>query len=92
MNVITFSYRLDGKPSGVPVVDCRAINNPHHKKGNDEAKRALVRQHPLFEALVQEGVAKHDYYGEVWVGCTFGRHRSVAVAQEIEARLVKLVS
>ena len=89
MNVITFSYKLDGKPSGVPVVDCRVISNPHHKKGNDETKRALVRQHPLFDSLVAQGVEKYNEYGEVYVGCTFGRHRSVAVAQEIEARIAR---
>ena len=87
MDIITFSYRLDGKPTGVPVVDCRGINNPHHKRGNDEAKRAVVRTHPLFEVLVQQGVELYRVYGEVYVGCTWGRHRSVAVATEIERRI-----
>ena len=74
------------KLKGLPVLDCRVIKNPFVRGLPDAFMIEVVRKHPLFEQVVQEGVqllAKHD---TIFVGCLFGKHRSGAVSQEIAAR------
>lgn len=41
--VIQFSYKLDGgPPEGVPVIDCRVIQNPYRMANTDAARRKSV--------------------------------------------------
>jgi RNase adaptor protein for sRNA GlmZ degradation len=70
------------------VVDCRTIENPKRKRENktDEQLKQMVRENPLFEGLVQQGMRVLEQNTEVWVGCAWGKHRSGAVAEEIVRR------
>jgi hypothetical protein len=79
------------KPPVLPklwVIDCRLIPNPWSPRDHatDEERIARVRCDPAFFRLVEKGVQLIAKHGECWVGCQFGRHRSVAVAEEIVRR------
>lgn len=84
--VIQFSYKLDGgPPEGVPVIDCRVIQNPYRMANTDAARIELVEKHPAFPVLVEVGVGVLGVQDAIAVGCTWGRHRSGAVARAIAA-------
>lgn len=94
ISIQTFSYVLDGVPKDADyVIDCRVINNPMHKKGGDEAKRLLVKNSSIAKRLVEESTDAivQNSYKFIAVGCTWGRHRSVAVAEMLLEALVRRV-
>lgn len=84
--VVQFSFKLQGAPPGLPVVDCRIIPNPFAAHASDERRLAAVRQDHRFESLVKRGVALLLLHDTIAVGCTWGKHRSGAVALEIATR------
>jgi RNase adaptor protein for sRNA GlmZ degradation len=85
--IVQFSYKLDGgPPAGMPVIDCRVIANPYSKASTDAARIELVEKHPAFPVLVETGVELLALRNTIAVGCTWGRHRSGAVARAIAAR------
>jgi len=85
--VIQFSYKLDGSPpEGVPVIDCRVIQNPYRQADTDAARIELVKKHSAFLVLVETGVGVLAVQDAIAVGCTWGRHRSGAVARAIATR------
>lgn len=75
MKVYQFSFKRHGRPKSLPVLDARRLPN--------RMSVAAARSLPGFKALVAEGIAMLRQHGEIAVGCLYGRHRSVAVAQEI---------
>ena len=75
MTVYQFSYKRHGRPTGWPTLDCRRLPN--------RMSVAEARRLPRFQAMVQEGVLMLQHFGKLAVGCMYGRHRSVAVAEEI---------
>lgn len=68
------------------VVDCRCIRNPYRKGVADGVLRAEVRKSAGFLEAVFKGVALLEKSDVIYVGCAYGRHRSVAVAEEIAVR------
>ena len=54
---------------------------------NDEAREYLDRVHALLEFLIPKTEREGKGYFTIAVGCTGGRHRSVAVATELGRRL-----
>lgn len=79
MRVIQFAFN-QGIPSGVPILDCRDYMSRIYSK-------SATREHPRFEEAVRDGVRLVEEYDVVAVGCQQGKHRSVAIAAEIGARL-----
>ena len=55
--------------------------------GNDDAREFLDRSSALLEFLLPRAEREGKAYLTVAVGCTGGRHRSVAVVQELAKRL-----
>ena len=55
--------------------------------GNDDAREFLDRSQALLEFVLPRAEREGKAYLTVAVGCTGGRHRSVAVAQELAKRL-----
>jgi len=55
--------------------------------GNDDAREFLEKSQALVEFLLPRAEREGKAYLTVAVGCTGGRHRSVAVAQELAKRL-----
>jgi UPF0042 nucleotide-binding protein len=55
--------------------------------GNDDAREFLERSQGLLEFLLPRAEREGKAYLTVAVGCTGGRHRSVAVVQELAKRL-----
>jgi UPF0042 nucleotide-binding protein len=84
LRLISFGFRY-GAPIGT-VVDVRSVTNPHHDRalrkltGLDGPVQYEIMASPHFERIVRavkDALLDSD---EVYVGCTGGRHRSVAVA------------
>jgi UPF0042 nucleotide-binding protein len=71
------------------VLDVRFLPNPHYDAklrpltGLDELYRHL---YPLFDYLLPQYVGEGKAHLVVGIGCTGGRHRSVAVAEALAAR------
>ena len=99
MTITSFGYK-NGAPAekpGVVIIDVRAMFlNPHHNPalrkltGKDNAVKAYVMRTPNFNALYDHLVHCASVPGvdEVHIGCVGGRHRSVAIAEMLGARLV----
>ncbi len=91
-----FAYNnfTHGKPSPAmtPVLDCRIPTNTYRRGYSDEWCKDRVRNDPLFESVVQQGVPLLKTHGVLWVGCSYGKHRSGAVASEISERTGDRVS
>jgi len=90
--IIQFGYRVQQPVQGWPVVDCRVIPNPYMgfkatAVTSDEEYKAKARAHPQFEPLVREAIAHLLKGNVVQIGCLFGRHRSGAVAEEVQRRM-----
>lgn len=68
------------------VVDCRLMPNPFRHGVPDDVLRQRVRNLREFEPTVARGVQLIAQHGVVYIGCLFGRHRSVAVAEEVASR------
>lgn len=85
--IVQFGFvRVDA--SSIPkeqLVDCRTLKNPYNKVDSDDTLRHKVRMSPGFMGKVSDGVALLAQYDTIYVGCTYGRHRSYAVAEEIMA-------
>ena len=58
-----------------------------HVFSHDTAEEFIVRVMSLLELVLPAYVAEGRSYLSIGVGCTGGRHRSVAVAEEIASRL-----
>lgn len=72
-------------PKKVPVVDCRRIPNRYTATATDETIKGWVRSSPHFMECVHEGIDLLKDHHTIYVGCSYGRHRSMAVAEHIAA-------
>ncbi|MFM8973484.1 MAG: RNase adapter RapZ [Actinomycetota bacterium] len=102
VNVVSFGYK-HGLPLDVDIVlDCRFLPNPHWidelrpLTGLDPAVRDFVlvaadgfveRIGAVFEHTLPGYADEGKAYLSIGVGCTGGRHRSVAVAERLAATL-----
>jgi len=55
--------------------------------GSEDCQEFLVKTGELFSFLIPRYAAEGKTYFTIGVGCTGGRHRSVAIAEELAARL-----
>jgi len=73
-------------PNGTPILDCRTMKNCFSVSKAQAA--------PQFPGLVAKGINILERQKVIACGCDYGKHRSVAVAEEIakqtQGRLVKL--
>lgn len=92
--IYSFAYRQHGEdqfpttgPHAVQVIDCRGLWNPHQDKSL-RVKTGLHKdvQRRMWESdkakkLVREAVAHVRCGRPVAFGCSWGKHRSVALAE-----------
>ena len=106
MNIIvsSFGYRASGPPEDAQLVfDARAINDPARIKGlywltglddvvRDNVLGNTKAQDMLSEAwyAILRNEAQYEYQYHVAFGCTRGKHRSVALAEELGKRVAEL--
>jgi UPF0042 nucleotide-binding protein len=55
--------------------------------GSEDCQEFLVKTGELFSFLIPRYAAEGKTYFTIGVGCTGGRHRSVAIAEELAVRL-----
>ena len=90
MTVFYFAYNSNNALPPLPKIDAREM--PNQFQGvfeSDENIWARVRNHPLFEGLVANTIKYHELWGNVAVGCQYGKHRSRAVAEMAAHRMDK---
>lgn len=92
MRVYSFSYRYGSdvriqRSEEDYVIDCRVLTNPyvHGKTGLDREVADRVFSTPKAAAMAHAAAVwgREHPEGQILVGCTFGRHRSVAMAERI---------
>jgi len=81
MTVFYFAYNSNDPLPPLPKIDAREMPNQYHPTHSDEVIWGRVRAHPLFDGLVKNTIRTHELWGNVAVGCQFGKHRSRAVAE-----------
>ena len=71
------------------VLDARTVGNPYTHGVSDDELRARVLADPAALAMVDRACEflRNANGGIVLVGCSYGRHRSVAIADEISRRM-----
>lgn len=89
MKITTFGYKKQHPPEADLILDCRRVPNPFRIGVPDNKLRDKALNHPEAQRLVRVGVEYLTRYPEahIAVGCGYGRHRSVAVANEILRRI-----
>ena len=85
--IYQLSFKYNNFPKGVPVVDCRVIENPYKRYLTDKARMEAVRRNRHFNPLVEKAVAYLGAGDEVVIACAYGKHRSGAVAEEVAKRV-----
>lgn len=91
--VYSFSYRY-GSHTRIPlqeeryILDCRVLTNPYTGGGETGLDRRIadrVFSNPKAAAMAHAAAVwgREHPEGQILVGCTFGRHRSVAMAERI---------
>lgn len=102
MRVYSFGYKMNGEDQfattgqNAPLVfDCRNLNNPHNiahlrqKNGRDQEVQDSVVASPVARRMITEAVNYliGDPTRSVAFGCSYGKHRSVALAELVKQRL-----
>jgi hypothetical protein len=70
----------------VQYVDAARIPNPYRKGVADDVLRQMVRDSVGFEGTVWRVCHLLGDFDLVLLHCKFGRHRSIAVAEEVQKR------
>lgn len=93
---VSFGYNYGDPPMGLDVTfDARWIKNPWKgqkppKSVRDEMYRARVLENPRVQMWLDDLVT-HLQANPQWkiigIGCSFGAHRSVAIARELAGRM-----
>ena len=89
--VSSFGYKFCA-PSHSPhtlILDARTLKNPYTHGTSDDELRARVLEDPAAQRMVDRACEylRNANGGIVLVGCSYGRHRSVAIADEISRRM-----
>lgn len=94
--IYSFGYKMNGEgqfattgPSAPLVLDCRGINNPHNDAnlrrltGRDKAVQHRVLKSSRAQAILKTAWnhLQDNPNGSVAFGCSYGKHRSVALAE-----------
>ncbi len=102
MNVklISFGYKNGIPEEATILLDARGIRNPgnikhlRHLRGTDLAVQIQVLEHPIADRILAEAKDNADAAQEngdqelcLGIGCSFGRHRSVALVEILAERL-----
>lgn len=95
ITVTSFGWTKAPAPHAHLVVDCRTIPNPHQvpalrpRSGLDRPVADWVMATTEAARLLDEATTAvtHRHVTTIAVGCSAGRHRSVAVAEALAARL-----
>ena len=97
-SVMSFGYS-NGIPEDVDMIyDVRCFRNPYRRKslrasdGRDERIRRYVLESPGVQEFIDEVIRFSAKEERVAIGCFGGRHRSVAIAEEIARRTGAYVS
>lgn len=100
--IYSFGYKMNGEDqfattgSAAPrIYDCRILNNPHNDPklrrmtGRDKEVQDMVASSAMAQAIIQDAVSylRDNPDGVVAFGCSYGKHRSVALAEITAARL-----
>jgi len=100
VNLISFGFK-NGVPSEEAIVfDARGIKNPHndrslrHLSGTDVPVQEQVLRHPIANRILTEAKRKvkerqeeGDQAFYIGIGCSYGRHRSVALVENLAEQL-----
>ena len=100
VNLISFGYKK-GVPNEADIVfDAREIKNPRntkslrHLSGKDVAVQKQVLAHPIAHRILAEAKEKvyakeerGDHAIKLGIGCSYGRHRSVALVEILAEQL-----
>src|SRR5690606_8102314 len=87
---LVFDLRYLPNPHFVPELKPRPGTDPGvagYVLGSPETQALLAQLVPLFESLLPQYEQEGKAYLTLALGCTGGRHRSVALAEEIGRRL-----
>ena len=100
VNLISFGYKNGIPKEATIVLDARGIRNPgnikhlRHLKGTDLAVQIQVLEHPIADRILAEARDNVDATQEngdqefrLGIGCSFGRHRSVALVEILAEQL-----
>jgi len=103
VSIVSFGYKYGLPVDADMVADCRFLPNPHWipelapQTGRDApvidyvlSQKGATEYMDAFVRAVEIALAGYDHTGRhftVAVGCTGGKHRSVAIADEMAARL-----
>ncbi|WGH20097.1 RNA binding protein [Gordonia phage Tarzan] len=88
LTITSFGYN-HGTPRAPHVIDCRHLPNPHTvpryrpRNGLDTDVAAWVLAHPATQHLIAATTPRLEATHHLAIGCNAGRHRSVAVAEEL---------
>ena len=96
LRIISFGFRYGVPPEAALILDARSINNPHRdpelrmKTGLSKDVRLRVLGHPSAVQLIDyarlqvaTAAQKGKHVFILGIGCTSGRHRSVALAEHL---------
>jgi RNase adapter protein RapZ len=84
VSLISFGFK-HGTPLDVDtLLDVRFLPNPHY----EDCKEFLEKTSELLSFLIPRYAAEGKTYFTVGIGCTGGRHRSVAITEELAKRLM----
>ncbi len=93
VSLVSFGFK-HGIPAGTDLLfDVRFLANPHfvpglrEQTGQDAAVLEYLAEQPDFEELLPRYRRENRSYLSVAVGCTGGRHRSVAVCERLKQQL-----
>lgn len=89
---LLFDVRFLPNPHWVPDLrDLRGIHKPvsDYVLGSDGAEEFVERVDELLRFLIPKFLSEGKSYLSIGIGCTGGHHRSVAIAQELAARLAQ---
>ena len=98
--IMSFGFRWallgSALPEGWLVIDARHIQDPAHTfagsplRGTDKEVQDVVLANPAASAMIdtlERTIRWSDSELHIAIGCTSGRHRSVAVAEKLAQRL-----
>lgn len=100
--IYSFGYKMNGEDqfavtglNAPRIIDARVLDNPHgigrlrSKTGKDEEVQSYILASPVARRLITEAVnyLMHDPRRTVAFGCSYGKHRSVALAELVGAQV-----